>query len=79
MGEVNVYLDAAKAAGDTVTVDINASMSDVALYIPLSWRIDDQLKTGLGGVEINGSSTGDGPTLVLTGHSNLGDVEVNYV
>lgn len=79
MGEVNVYLDAAKAAGDTVTVNINASMSEVALYIPLSWRVDDQLETSLGGVEINGSSTGDGPTLVLTGHSNLGDVEVNYV
>ncbi|WEV36938.1 LiaF domain-containing protein [Lactobacillus sp. ESL0677] len=79
MGDAKVYLDAAKPATDTIIVDINSSMSDVSLYIPLSWQVDDQMSSIFGDVEINGSSNGGGPTLVLTGNSKFGDVEINYV
>ncbi|MDF7671756.1 LiaF-related protein [Lactobacillus sp. ESL0701] len=79
MGDAKVYLDAAKAASDTVIVDINSSMSDVALYIPLSWQVDDQMSSTFGDVEISGSSNGGGPTLVLTGSSKFGDIKINYV
>ncbi|MES5178236.1 hypothetical protein [Lactobacillus crispatus] len=33
-------LDDAKAAGDTVVLNLTASMGNVNLYVPLSWQID---------------------------------------
>ena len=80
LGEVEVYLDQAEAAGDTVVADINGTMGEIEFYLPSSWKVDSQnLNVALGELEIEGESTGGGPTLVLTGHSSMGDVEVNYV
>ena len=80
LGEVEVYLDQAKAAGDVVTVDINGTMGEIEIYVPTSWKVNsDNLNLALGELDINDESTGDGPTLMLTGHFSMGDVEVNYV
>lgn len=79
MGDINVYLDDAKAAGDRVDVNLNASMGDVTLFVPLSWRVENHLRTTLGDITIKGESNGGGPTLVLQGKANMGDVEINYV
>ena len=80
LGEVEVYLDQAEAAGDTVVADINGTMGEIEFYLPSSWKVDSQnLNVALGELEIEGESTGGGPTLVLTGHSNMGEIEVYYV
>lgn len=79
MGDVSLYLDDTKAAGDTVNVNLSASMGDIELYIPLSWQVENHLSTTLGEVTIKGESNGGGPTLVLQGRANMGDVTVNYV
>ncbi|WEV39879.1 hypothetical protein [Lactobacillus sp. ESL0681] len=79
MGNAEVYLDAATPAGDTVMVNINSSMSEISIYIPLAWQVDDQLTSVFGEVEVRGTSSGEGPTLVLTGSSKLGNVNVNYI
>lgn len=80
LGEVEVYLDQAEAAGDTVVADINGTMGEIEFYLPSSWKVDSQnLNVVLGELEIEGESTGGGPTLVLTGHSSMGEIEVYYV
>ncbi|MEB3363061.1 LiaF-related protein [Lactobacillus sp. R2/2] len=80
LGEVEVYLDQAKAAGDVVTVDISGTMGEIEIYVPTSWRVNsDNLDLALGELDIDDGSTGGGPTLMLTGHFSMGDVEVNYV
>ncbi|NUE97633.1 hypothetical protein GYV61_02580 [Lactobacillus melliventris] len=80
LGEVEVYLDQAKAAGDVVTVDINGTMGEIEIYVPLSWKVNSEnLDLVLGELEISGESSGDGPTLVLTGHCSMSEVEINYV
>lgn len=78
-GNANIYLDDAKAAGDTVVLNLTASMGNVNLYVPLSWRIDNQLSVSLGNVIVKGKSNGGGPTLVLKGRANMGNVVINYV
>ena len=40
MGDVSVYLDDAKAAGDEVIMNINTSMCDVDVYIPSDWQVE---------------------------------------
>lgn len=79
MSDVNVYLDDAKAAGDRVDVMLNASMGDVELFVPLSWQVENHLRTTLGDITFKGESNGGGPTLVLQGKSSMGDVTINYV
>ncbi len=78
-GETAVFLDDAKAAGDTVIINLNASMGEVTIYLPLSWQIEDRLEAVFGEVEINGTSTGGGPRVILQGTSKFGGVTINYV
>ena len=79
MGDVNVYLDSAKPAGDEVLVNINMSMGDINIYIPTSWRVDDQLEHKFGDFTIDGDQPAEGPTLVLQGRANMGDVTIKRV
>ena len=78
-GNANIYLDDAKAAGDTVILNVTASMGNVNLYIPLSWELENQLSVSLGNVIVKGKSNGGGPTLVLKGRANMGNVVINYM
>lgn len=78
-GNANIYLDDAKAAGDTVILNLTASMGNVNLYIPLSWELENQLSVSLGNVIVKGKSNGGGPTLVLKGRANMGNVVINYM
>ncbi len=79
MGDVNVYLDDAQAAGDRVNVNMSASMGDVDFFIPLSWQVENHLNATLGDITVKGKSNGGGPTLVLRGKANMGDVTINYI
>ena len=44
MGDVSVYLDDAKAAGDEVIMNINTSMCDVDVYIPSDWQVENNMQ-----------------------------------
>ncbi|RHW51706.1 LiaF transmembrane domain-containing protein [Lactobacillus bombicola] len=79
MGTTSVYLDSAKPAGDTVIINVNALMSEIAIYLPLSWQLKDNLATILGEVEINGTAKGNGPTVILKGSSRFVSISINYV
>ena len=78
MGDIDVYLDDARAAGDEVIVNINSSMSDIALYIPKDWQVVNNLQGGFGDVEIYYSKA-DGPKLILQGKQNMGDLGVHHI
>ena len=78
MGDIDVYLDDARAAGDEVIVNINSSMSDIALYIPKDWQVVNNLQGGFGDVEIDYSKA-DGPKLILQGKQNMGDLGVHHI
>lgn len=79
MGDINIYLDDAQVAGDTVVMNLNITMTDLNIFLPLSWQIDNNLGTSLGELEIEGTSNGGGPTLLLQGHASLSDIDIKYV
>lgn len=79
MGDINIYLDNAQAASDTVVMNLNITMTDLNIFLPLSWQIDNNLGTSLGELEIEGTSNGGGPTLLLQGHASLSDIDIKYV
>lgn len=79
MGDVDVYLDSAKPAGDEVIANINMSMGDLNFYIPTSWRVDNRLERKFVDFTIDGDQPTNGPILVLQGRANMGDITVKRV
>lgn len=79
MGEVNIYLDDAQAANGTVIMNLNITMTDLNIYVPLSWEVESDLAPTFGNFEIDGTSNGGGPTLIVQGHASMCDIDVNYV
>ena len=39
MSDVNLYLDDAQAANEIVTMNVNITMTDLTIYLPLSWQV----------------------------------------
>ncbi|RVU71378.1 MULTISPECIES: hypothetical protein [Lactobacillus] len=81
MSDVNLYLDDTQAAGETVTLNLNLTMTDLTVYLPLSWQVESNMTSGFmtGDLEIDGTSNGGGPTLIIGGHTSMSDVEIKYV
>lgn len=81
MSDVDLYLDDAQAAGDSVTMNVNLTMSDLTVYLPLSWQVESNLASGFmsGDFEIDGTSNGGGPTLIINGRSSMSDIDIEYV
>lgn len=79
MGEVNIYLDDAQAANDTVVMNLNVTMTDLNIYLPLSWQVESNMTPTLGDFEIDGTSNGGGPTLIVQGRASMCDIDVNYI
>ena len=78
MGDVSVYLDDAKAAGDEVIMNINTSMCDVDVYIPSDWQVENNMQNSLSDVDID-HSKGTGTKLILQGRNTMGDLTVKHV
>lgn len=78
MGDVSVYLDDAKAAGDEVIMNVNTSMCDVNVYIPSDWQVENNMQNSLSNVDID-HSKGTGTKLILQGRNTMGDLTVKHV
>ena len=78
IGDVSVYLDDAKAAGDEVIMNINTSMCDVDVYIPSDWQVENNMQNSLSDVDID-HSKGTGTKLILQGRNTMGDLTVKHV
>ncbi|PEG97745.1 hypothetical protein CP359_11150, partial [Lactobacillus sp. UMNPBX8] len=79
--DVNLYLDDAQAANETVTMNVNITMTDLTIYLPLSWQVESNMASTFmsGDFEIDGTSNGGGPTLIIRGRSSMSDIKIEYV
>lgn len=79
MGEINIYLDDAHAAGDTVIMNLNVTMAEINVFLPLAWQIGNNLDTSITELEVDGTSNGGGPTLLIQGHASMSNINIKYV
>lgn len=78
-GGMEVYLDNAKAAGDKVYMRIECYAGGLEIYIPRSWRIENNVNCFMGVVEEPSGRTEEAVndvTLVLSGTVKAGGVEI---
>lgn len=79
-GAMKVYFDDAIIQGDSARVNVDISFSGVELYVPKTWRIEDQVETMCGGVEEKGryDSTST-KTLYVTGNVKFAGLDIRYI
>ena len=81
-GSLNVYFDGVTLSPENAEVNVDVSFGKIALYLPRSWRVIDQVHTSAGAVTNNmrGSAPAlDAPTLTLRGRVSFGNLEIQYV
>jgi len=79
-GAMKIYFDHAVMSNENATVRINVSFSGVELYIPKTWKVDDQTNVFLGGVtEKNRSNERATNTLTLVGDVSFSGIEIIYI
>lgn len=79
-GGVDVYFDNAKMKDEKAIVKIDAQFSGVKLYIPRTWRVENNANVSFGALEENGRG-GEviTNTLVIVGEIHFGGVEIEYI
>ncbi|MBP2058550.1 putative membrane protein [Lactobacillus colini] len=79
VGDAEIYLNHAKAAGESVIFNINASIGDIDIYLPNSWQIVNELDSTFGNIDYFGHSSETGTKLILRGSKKVGDLGIHFV
>ncbi len=79
-GEMKVFFDNVKVSGSIAEIDITNSFGEMTLYVPKTWKIEDNIHVFVGAVsEKNDSKSMDLPVLKLKGNVCFGEVAIIYV
>ncbi len=79
-GAMKIYFDHAVMSREKAIVRLEASFSGVELYVPKTWKVNDQTRVFMGGVnEKNRSNERATHTLTLVGEVNFSGIEIIYI
>lgn len=80
-GELVVYFDNAIIQNASANVHVEVSFGNIKMYIPRTWRIENNITSSFAGVDERGRSqwTEGGKILYLDGSVNFGSVEIYYI
>jgi len=81
-GALEILFDQAQISPNGAEVMLNCSFGAIELLIPKHWRVIDQIKCTLGGVDIDkrfAVPEENAPQLTLSGSVSLGGVEIRYI
>lgn len=79
IGDADIHLEQAKAAGENVVFNINTTIGDINIYLPSDWQIINELNSTFGDIEYFGYSSGTKTKLILRGSKKVGDLEIHFV
>ena len=80
-GALKVYFDNAIIEGDEATINIDVSFAGVEMYIPKTWKIEENVNVNFSGIEEKNSKSvkETTKTVHLTGYSKFSGIEIVYV
>ncbi|MCL2127474.1 MAG: hypothetical protein FWH38_04405 [Treponema sp.] len=79
-GDMHVYFSDAQMDPEGAVIILDCSMGSLKLYVPRSWRVNEELKVSFGSVrEKNKYNRNEGPLLLVTGFVRMGSVEIIYL
>jgi len=80
MGDAKLYFDDVTLSDQGATINIDAHLGGVQLYLPTAWNVKTDVDANLGAVETTGEPAGtEGPLVVVTGRVSLGGLAIIYI
>ncbi len=78
-GAVKIYFEGCTVSPEGATIHLDVNFAGVEIYIPRSWNVNNQVRAFFGAADGFSSSSGEGPTVTLTGEVNFGGAEIKYI
>lgn len=81
-GKAGVYFDQARPAPGGAVAEVNVNCGNLELFVPKTWRVDEQVETVAGNVrhENGGAATApDAPLLTVRGRVSFGNIVIRYL
>jgi len=80
LGELKVYFDNCKVSKEGAEIIINASLSEIELFIPKDWNVQLNVSGPLNDVaEKNQKQNTDGPVVTIKGNVSVSELEIFYI
>ena len=81
-GALELYFDQVQLSPEGAEINIDCSFGAIEIYVPRHWKVQEKIRTTLGGVEHNAhgaSPAADAPCLTIKGNVSFGGVEIRYI
>lgn len=79
-GSLKAFFDHASILKEEAVICVDVSFGGAELYIPKTWKIDNQVRASFGGVDEHGrAEPAGGPVVKLIGEVSFGSVQITYI
>lgn len=80
LGSMKVYFDKVQMQAESAIINVDASFAGIQIYIPKTWRVENQTRSSFGGVdEKNMSDPITTNTVIITGNMSFSGVEIIHI
>lgn len=80
LGSMKVYFDKVQMQAESAIINVDASFAGIQIYIPKTWRVENQTRSSFGGVdEKNMSDPITTNTIIITGNMSFSGVEIIHI
>ena len=79
LGETVIHFENEASFTSGAILNIENKLGEVVVYVPQQWNVKLNISSKLGDVEQKGKGSADGPTLVINGTKELGDIVIMVI
>lgn len=81
ISDLSLYFDDVTPADHTITLNITSSMSDISLYIPRGWVVNDQSNHTFSDISEtrHPGQANDTTTLIIRGNLTMSNLSIKYI
>ena len=79
LGETVIHFENEASFTSGAILNIENKLGEVVVYVPEQWNVKLNISSKLGDVEQKGKGSADGPTLVINGTNELGEIVIMFI
>lgn len=79
LGETVIHFENEASFTSGAVLHIENKLGETVVYVPEQWNVKLNITSKLGGVEQKGKGNADGPTLVINGTNELGEIVIMFI
>ena len=79
LGETVIHFENEASFTSGAVLNIENKLGEVVVYVPQQWNVKLNISSKLGDVEQKGKGSADGPTLVINGTNELGEIVIMFI